>query len=63
MVKIHGNEDYLVNQIKKYNGIWCLIEDVIKQVHQFGMIDKRRTSNMKDKVKASINHSKIELFY
>ena len=38
-VKIHGIEDHLLDQIKKYNGIWCFIEDFIEQTHQFGMLD------------------------
>ena len=45
---------------KKYNGIGCFIEDFIEYSHQFGMIDKRSTGNMRDRVKASMNHSKME---
>ena len=28
--KIHGIEDHLLDQIKKYNGIGCFIEDIIE---------------------------------
>ena len=41
MVKIHGIEDHLLDQIKKYNGIGYFIEDLIEQVHQVGMIDEK----------------------
>ena len=60
MVKIHEIEDYLLNQIKKYNGTGCFIEDFIEQAHQFGMLDEKITANMKDRVKVSFNHSKME---
>ena len=60
IVRIHSIEDYLLNQIMKYNWIGCFIEDFIEQVYQFGMIDERWTANMRDRVKASINHSKME---
>ena len=36
------------------------IENFIEQAHQFEMIDERIAVNMRDKVKASINHSKME---
>ena len=42
MVKIHEIEDYLLNQIKKYNGTGCFIEDFIEQAHQFGMLDEKK---------------------
>ena len=38
--KIHGIEDHLLDEIKKYNGIGCFIEDFIEQAHQFGMLDE-----------------------
>ena len=60
MVKIHGIEDPLLDQIKKYNGIGCFIEDFIEQEHQFDMLDEKRTANMRDRTKASFNHSKNE---
>ena len=44
MVTIHGIEDYLLDQINKYNGIGCLVEDFIEQTHQFGMIDGKKPS-------------------
>ena len=52
MVKIHGIEDYLWDQIKKYNGLGCFIKDFIEQAQQFGMLDKKRTANMRDRIKA-----------
>ena len=60
MVKVHGIEDYLLNQTKKYNGIGCFIEDFIEQGHQFGVIDETRTANIRDRGKVSINHSKMK---
>ena len=60
MVKIHGIEDHLLNQIKKYNGIGCFIEDFIEQAHQLGMLDKKRTENIRDRTKASFSSSKNE---
>ena len=60
MVKIHGIEDHLLDQVKKYNGIDCFIEDFIEQEHQFGMLDEKRTANMRDRTKASFNNSKNE---
>ena len=60
MPKIHGIEDYLFDQIKKYNGIRCFIGDFIEQAHQFGIKGEKRTAKMRDIVKTSINHSRIE---
>ena len=60
MVKIHGIEDHLLNKIIKYNEIGCFIENSIEQARQSEMIDERRTTNMRDIVKTSINHSKME---
>ena len=58
MVKIHGIEDHLLDQIIKYNGIGCFIEDFIEQAHQFGKIDEKRTANMRDREEVAHNHSK-----
>ena len=41
MVKNHGIEDHLLDQIK-HNGIGCFIEDFIEQAHQFGMLDEKK---------------------
>ena len=60
MVKINGIEDYLLNHIKKYNGIGCYIEEFIEQDHQFGIIDEIKTANTRDIIKSSIYHSKME---
>ena len=60
MVNNHGIEDHLLDQIKKYNGIGCFIEDCIEQAHQLGMPDEKRTANMRDREKAAHNHSKNE---
>ena len=57
IVKNHGIEDHLLDQIKKHNGIGCFIEDFIEQAHQFGMIDEKRTANMRDREKVAHNHS------
>ena len=50
----------MFNQIIEYNGIGCFIKGFFEQAHQFGMNDERRTANMRNWAKASINHSKIE---
>ena len=60
MVKIHGIEDHLLNKLIKYNEIGCFIENSIEQARQSEMIDERRTTNMRDIVKTSINYSKME---
>ena len=57
MAKIHGIKYHLLNQSK---GIGYFITDFIKQAHQFGIIDEKRIDNMRDRVKASIYHSKME---
>ena len=44
----------------EYNRNRRFIEDFIEHIYQFVMIDERRKDNMRDRVKASINHSKIE---
>ena len=49
-----------MDQEKKDNGIGCFIEDFIEQAHQFGMLDEKRTANMRDRTKASFSHSKNE---
>ena len=54
MIKNHGIEDHLLDQIKKHIGISCFIEDFIEQAHQFGMLDEKRTANMRD------NHWKMQ---
>ena len=58
-VIIHGIEDHLLDQIKKDNKIECFIEDFIEQSYQYGMIDEKITANIGDRVKKSINYSKI----
>ena len=49
MIKIHGVEDRLFDQIKHYNGIECFIEDFIEQAHQFGNLDESRTGKLRDR--------------
>ena len=56
MIKIHGVEDHLFDQIKYYNWIGCFIEDFIEQAQQFGNLDESRTSKLRDQGKA-YNHS------
>ena len=43
MVKIHGIEDHLLDQIKDYGGIGDFIEDFIEQAHEFGMLDEKKS--------------------
>ena len=45
-------EDYLLDQIKEYNRIGSFIEYFVEQAYQLGMIDKKRTRNMKDREKS-----------
>ena len=33
IVKMHGIEDHILDQIKKYDGIGCFIEDFLEQTH------------------------------
>ena len=60
MLKIHGIEDHLVNQMQRYNGIGCFIKDFIEQAHQFGMKDEKRTANTRDRCRVANSHSKWE---
>ena len=59
--KIHGIEDHVLDQIVKYNGIGCFIEYCIEQDHQYGMLEERKSANMRDRVKTAHNHSKMEM--
>ena len=43
MIKIHGVEIHLFDQIKHYNGIGCFVEAFIEQTHQFGILDESST--------------------
>ena len=61
MLKIHGIEDHLVNQMRKFNGIGCFLEDFVEQVHQFGMKDEKRTANMPDRSRKYNSHSSLEV--
>ena len=61
MPKIHGIEDHLLDQIIMYNGIGCFIEDFIEQAHQYGILEERKSANMRDREKVAHNHSKIEI--
>ena len=38
------------------NGIGCFIEDFIEQAHQFGILDRKRTNEMRDIKRALLNH-------
>jgi len=60
MIKIHGVEDHLFDQIKHFNGIGCFIEDFIEQAHQFGNLDESRTGKLRDREKAFNHHSTYE---
>ena len=48
------------NLVINYNTIGCFIEEFLKKVHQFGMIDEKRSLKMRDRGKAIINNSKVE---
>ena len=61
MSKIHGIEDHLLDQIIKYNRIGCFIEDFIEQAHQYGMLEERKSANMRDREKTTHDHSKMEM--
>ena len=61
IVKIYGIEDFFIELNQKYNGIECFNEDFIEQDHQFRMLDVEWIADIKDRVKASINYSKIEI--
>ena len=43
MVKIHGIEDHLLDQINGYNGIECFIDGFLEQAHQFGRLDEKNS--------------------
>ena len=51
MIKIHGVEDYLFDQMKHYNGI---------ETHQFRNLNKSRTGKLRDGEKAYNHHSTYE---
>ena len=52
MIKIHGVDNHLFDQIKHFNGIGCFIEDFIEQVHQFKNVDESKTGKLRDSEKA-----------
>eukprot|EP00978_Attheya_sp_CCMP212_P025588 scaffold82537_cov26-Attheya_sp.AAC.1 len=60
MPKIHGIEDHLIEQMVKWQGIGCFIEDFIEQAHQFGVNDESRTRGMRDRERAATSHSTWE---
>ena len=60
MIKLHGVENHLFDQIKKINEIGCFIEDFIEQAHQFGTLDEKRTGKLRDRSKAFQSHSTNE---
>ena len=37
------------------------IEDFIEEAHQYGMLEERKSTNMRDRVKAAHNHSEMEM--
>ena len=57
MFKIHGVEDYVFEQLEKCNGICRFIEDFIKQAHQCGMLDEKRTNIMRNRKKVFLYYS------
>ena len=60
MIKIHGFEDHLLDQIKYYNRIGCFIEDFIEQAHQFKNLDENRTGKFRYSEKTYNHHSTYE---
>ena len=58
--KTHGIKDHLLDQIIKYNGMGYFIEGFIEQAHQYVMLGERKSVNMRDRVKAAHNHSKMQ---
>ena len=53
--KIHGLEDHLLDQVKRYKGIGDFAEDFVEQSHQFGVKDELRTRSM-SRNKAFMSH-------
>ncbi len=53
--KIHGLEDHLLDQVKRFKGIGDFAEDFVEQSHQFGEKDKLRTRSM-SRNKAFMSH-------
>ena len=49
ILKIHGVEDHLFDQIEKFNGFGCFIENFIEHAHQFGKLGEKRTGKMIDR--------------
>ena len=60
MIKIHGVEIHLFDQIKHYNGIGCFVEAFIEQTHQFGILDESSTGKLRDREKSFNHHSTYE---
>jgi hypothetical protein len=63
MPKIHGLEDHFIAMVEQWNGTGNFLDDSNEQgAHQFGssMKKEKRTSNMRDQVRAMNSHSKWE---
>ena len=60
MIKKHGVEDNLFEQIEKFNGIGYFIDNFIEHAYQFGMLDEKRTGKMRDINNAFVYHSTNE---
>ena len=58
---MHCTEDHLLDQIIKSNRIRCFVEDLIEQTHQYGILEERKSANMRDRSKAAHNYSKMEM--
>ena len=63
MIKIYGVEDHLFEQIEKFNGKNSFVEDFTKQAYQFGMIDEKLTSKMRDRKIFRISFNKCMDIY
>ena len=56
MIKVHGIEDHLFEQIEKFNGIDSYVKAFIEQTHQLSMLDEKRTDKLRDRKKAFVHH-------
>ena len=46
--------------MRYFKGIGCFLEDSVKQAHQFGMKDEKRTANMTDRKPKYNSHLSLE---
>mmetsp|Transcript_37163 Transcript_37163/g.40299 ORF Transcript_37163/g.40299 Transcript_37163/m.40299 type:complete len:186 (-) Transcript_37163:186-743(-) len=58
--KWHAVHKHLLFLMRKWLGIGCFTEDHIEQSHQTGMLEERRTGNMRCRERAAVTHSNEE---